>query len=207
MEKRTTEADGPQRRPSGVHSANDSILPSQQAGFGSLVHVFCPVTLWSYITMADDPSSSLLVVSNCSPVLSLRRLSIYAKTAAPAEIWHQRRRNFILLNRKTCVNLGVPGRNILGLFFILTVNDISSEWWMMIVSCIQILISQDYGYNQQTNEPLQIPASQEGSEPIKHRVRKDISFTSPATAKAVFHWHLLSFCWTGKEHFFPVTWH
>lgn len=79
---------------------------------------------------------------------SVTQEAVYAKTAAPAEIWHQRRRNFIPLDRKPCVNLGVAGRNILVLSCIRTVNDVSSEWWVTIVSCIQILISQDYGYNQ-----------------------------------------------------------
>lgn len=59
-----------------------------------------------------------------------------------------KKEEFYSPGQQACVNLGVPGRNILGLSFIRTVNYVSSEWWVVIVSCIQILISQENGYNQ-----------------------------------------------------------
>lgn len=140
-----TEVGKPQRRPSGVHSASNRVLPSWRAGFDGLVGLLRPVTLWCYVAVVDVPSSSLPGVSNRSRPGGWEFL--------PRQLLHMRSDtegggNFIPLNRKPCVNSGVPGRNILGLSFICTVNDVSSEWWVVIASCIQILISQKYGHNQ-----------------------------------------------------------
>lgn len=66
-------------------------------------------------------------VSNNSAALP-RRLSASARQLLHVRSNTKGEGNFILLKRKRCVNLGVPGRNILGLSFICTVNDVSSEW-------------------------------------------------------------------------------
>lgn len=146
VEKRATEVGRPQRRTSRVHTADNSILPSWRAGFDLLVGLLYPVTL---ILHGHGWSSLLFPAWSLQP-LSCCRLGGWG--FLPRQLLHMRSDtkgggNFIPPNRKPCVNSRVPGRNILGLSFICAVNDVSSEWWVVIESCIQILISQKYGHN------------------------------------------------------------
>lgn len=145
---RAIETKKPQGRPSGVLSAGNCGSALWSFGFDGLAGLLHPMTPWFYIALVHVPFSSWPGISNCSAALPPGRLSVSAKAAAPYEIWHWRRREFYSPESKPCVNAGVPGRNILGLSFIWTVNDVSREWWVVIVSCIQILISQKYGHNQ-----------------------------------------------------------